>query len=40
MCITEYDEARTLCEIREEGLEEGLVSVCAGLVKDGVLSIA
>lgn len=44
MFITEYDEARTLSETMEEGLEkgreEGLVSAFAGLVKDGLLSLA
>ena len=36
MCITEYDEARTLSEAREEGI----VSAFASLVKDGILSIS
>lgn len=48
MCITEYDEERTLNEACEEaydeghedGYEEGAVSAFAGLVKDGILSLA
>lgn len=46
MCITEYDEARTMSlfkeegrqEGREEGVEEGTIKTLAGLVDDGLLS--
>ena len=42
MCITEYDEERTLSEQREdgraEGKEEGILSTLVSLVKDGILS--
>ena len=36
MCITEYDEERTLAETREEGAIEMLI----GLVKDGILTLS
>ncbi|MEE5994653.1 MAG: hypothetical protein V3G42_15735, partial [Oscillospiraceae bacterium] len=48
MCITEYDDERTLAETREEsyeegkadGREEGVILTLIGLVKDGILTIA
>ena len=44
MCITEYDDERTLAETREESYEEGKVDgvilTLIGLVKDGILTIA
>ncbi len=48
MCITEYDEERTLAELREEykeeykeeGRAEGKLSTLAELVKDGLLTPA
>ena len=48
MCITEYDEARTFAEQREEGKEEGIeegieiggLRMLIGLVKKGVLTLA
>ena len=39
MCITEYDEARTFAEQREEGREEGVLATLIGLVKDGILTV-
>ena len=39
MCITEYDEARTFAEQREEGREEGALATLIGLVKKGLLTI-
>ena len=43
MCITEYDEARTFAEQREEGKEEGIeiggLRMLIGLVKDGILTV-
>ena len=51
MCITEYDELRTLAEQREEGRiegkaegraegrTEGILETLIGLVKDGILTI-
>ena len=43
MCITEYDEARTFAEQREEGKEEGIeiggLRMLIGLVKKGVLTL-
>ena len=47
MCITEYDEARTFAEQREEGKaegreegrEEGVLATLIGLVKDGILTV-
>ena len=47
MCITEYDESRTLAEQREEGRaegreegrEEGAFEMLVNLVKQGVLSL-
>ncbi len=40
MCITEYDEARTFAEQREEGREEGVLATLIGLVKKGILTLA
>lgn len=52
MCITEYDEERTLLEQREEGRTEGraegrvegraegIMEALVGLVKDGILSLS
>lgn len=47
MCITEYDEARTFAEQREEGKaegreegrEKGVLATLIGLVKDGILTV-
>ncbi|MDE5768051.1 MAG: hypothetical protein K2H82_01565 [Oscillospiraceae bacterium] len=43
MCITEYDESRTLAEQREEGRaegrEEGAFEMLVNLVKQGILSL-
>ena len=47
MCNTEYDEARTFAEQREEGKaegreegrEEGVLATLIGLVKDGILTV-
>ena len=47
MCITEYDEARTFAEQREEGKAEGreegreesVLATLIGLVKDGILTV-
>ena len=47
MCITEYDEERTLRELREdskeegraEGRTEGMLNTLIGLVKDGILTL-
>lgn len=39
MCITEYDEARTFAEQREEGREEGVLATLISLVKDGILTV-
>lgn len=43
MCITEYDEARTFAEQREEGIEIGIeigsIKMLSSLVKGGVLTI-
>ena len=39
MCITEYDEARTLAEQRDEGREEGVLATLNSLVKDGILTV-
>ena len=36
MCITEYNEERTLAETKEDGK----IEVLAELVKDGILTIA
>ncbi|MDE6088053.1 MAG: resolvase [Oscillospiraceae bacterium] len=44
MCITEYDESRTLAEQREEGRaegrEEGFLNALSMFVKDGLITIA
>ena len=44
MCITEYDEARTFAEQREEGREDGrevgILATLIGLVKKGILTLA
>ena len=48
MCITEYDEAKTFAEQREEGREEGrregreegILATLIGLVKKGILTLA
>ena len=44
MYITEYDEARTLAETREESYEEGksdgIIQTLISLVKDGILTLA
>jgi hypothetical protein len=40
MCITEYDEARTFAEQREEGREEGVLATLIALVKKGILTLA
>ncbi len=43
MCITEYDEARTFAEQREEGIEIGIeigsIKMLSSLVKGGVLTV-
>ena len=39
MCITEYDEERTLAYLKEEFKAEGFLEALAGLVKDGLLSL-
>jgi hypothetical protein len=39
MCITEYDEARTFAEQRNEGREEGVLTTLISLVKDGILTV-
>ena len=40
MCITEYDESRTLAEQREEGRQEGFLNALILLVKDGILTLS
>lgn len=44
MCITEYDESRTLAEQREEGRMEGriegVLNTLVSLVKDGILTLS
>ena len=40
MCITEYDELRTLAEQREEGRAEGILETLIGLVKKGILTLS
>ena len=40
MCITEYDEERTIAEFREEAREEGVIDTLVGLVKDGILTLS
>ena len=44
MCITEYDESRTLAEQREEGRTEGriegVLNTLVSLVKDGILTLS
>ncbi|MDE7122076.1 MAG: hypothetical protein K2O42_07960, partial [Oscillospiraceae bacterium] len=44
MCITEYDESRTLAEQREEGRAEGkaegVLNTLLELVKDGILTLS
>lgn len=40
MCITEYDESRTLAEQREEGRQEGFLNALISLVKDGILTLS
>ncbi len=48
MCLTEYNEERTLAQTRkeaftdgrEEGIEIGALRILIGLVKDGILSLA
>lgn len=40
MCITEYDESRTLAEQREEGRKEGILNMLLELVKDGILTLS
>jgi len=52
MCITEYDEERTIAEFREEareegilegmekGIEKGVIDTLVGLVKDGILTLS
>lgn len=40
MCITEYDEERTLAEQREEGREEGVILTLTNLVKNGLLTLS
>ena len=37
MCITEYDEVKTMNEQRLEGRREGLLETLIGLVRDGLL---
>ena len=39
MCITEYDEERTLNEIKEEWLAEGKLITLIELVKEGILTL-
>lgn len=43
MCITEYDEERTIRELKEdfkeEGREEGMLKTLIGLVQDGILTL-
>ena len=39
MCITEYDEEKTLRGRYEEGIEKGRIKTLAELVKDGILTI-
>ena len=39
MCITEYDETKTMNMFREEGREEGIFYILASLVKDKLLDI-
>ena len=39
MCITEYDEEKTLRGRYEEGFEEGRIKTLAELVKDGIITI-
>ncbi len=38
MCITEYDEERTLSLIKEEGRAEGTIKTLSGMVYDGLIS--
>ncbi len=44
MCITEYNELRTLAEQREEGRiegkAEGILETLIGLVKKGILTLS
>lgn len=40
MCITEYDESRTLAEQREEGRAEGVLNTLTTLVRKGLITIA
>ena len=40
MCITEYDEERTLNETREEGREEGALQTLIKLVTKGILTLS
>ena len=40
MCITEYDESRTLAEQREEGKAEGILTTLVTLVQKGLITIA
>ena len=40
MCITEYDEERTLNETREEGREEGTLKTLIKLVTKGILTLS
>ena len=40
MCITEYDEERTLNETREEGREEGTLQTLIKLVTKGILTLS
>ncbi len=39
MCITEYDESRTLAEQREEGRTEGILTTLVTLVQKGLITI-
>lgn len=40
MCITEYDESRTLAEQREEGRIEGILNTLVSLVKDNIITLS
>ncbi len=40
MCITEYDEARTFAEQREEGRTEGVLETAIAFAKSGLVTVA
>ncbi|MDE5556726.1 MAG: hypothetical protein K2J32_03370 [Ruminococcus sp.] len=39
MCITEYNESRTLAKQREEGKAEGILTTLITLVQKGLVTI-